>query len=761
MDRPDALSKSLVDAVLELHRRQLWQSNGGDALFSVRLPGEPDPEIVTISGHGGVNYGLIVARGPRAWSQMHRFVTEPDRLPEISADATLLSVTMDTLSRLPPELRQLLERARHSARRDSLVPVALVLTGRDSVVPPSRAQMRVLLAVIRTILRADDAGEFRPTPMRRGAQQLLELTPTGEGRDMTVECRLVPWPDTVAGSGAGGSSFRDAAQGFIRLDERWSVGFVLQSGPHQTTDGVSLMAVLLRPDADVLAVNAIATGDVDEAREWLAKVISGEARRDGVRGIPMKVVFGDAALAKACGAELERLDVAVTVDERDLVLAQFDREMNAQGDDPGSGTSPEDYEEPRPRTREEWKAVDRLVTESLAGETWRDDARAKKALVKYFGSNEVVGRVLTEFKHFEPMASFVEWFVADYRVTRRSKTVIESLLAKKSLSPWQRELLEARRQARLSIYRVQYCEPGSHLVVEDVTDGSLHTVHDQLLSEALSRGLVLPMRLSTVAEWVFPALGGPPIPSFGAQRALFHLERLGVDLTPQGLRAAGPRLGSLWRFLLGEKDRPLRVANTDSELLEFQTATFKVSNVKELERALREQPGVEFDESEGQWVWSRTNSSGPDAGRDTLLGRLNLIDDTLVVEVNSAERLRRIRLWVDKLPGVRFVSARSEAWDRTDRPLDDRLESKPAAPPSPELRKALEDAIHENALRWLDTPIPILDGLTPRQACKTEAGRRRVAIIIRTMPDSMTPTGPIAPPRALLLKELGLPSQEA
>jgi hypothetical protein len=59
-------------------------------------------------------------------------------------------------------------------------------------------------------------------------------------------------------------------------------------------------------------------------------------------------------------------------------------------------------------------------------------------------------------------------------------------------------------------------------------------------------------------------------------------------------------------------------------------------------------------------------------------------------------------------------------------------------------------------MRWLDTPIPILGNVTPRAACRTIASRRRVAIMIRTMPEIANQGGSIAPPKRELFGELGL-----
>jgi len=56
----------------------------------------------------------------------------------------------------------------------------------------------------------------------------------------------------------------------------------------------------------------------------------------------------------------------------------------------------------------------------------------------------------------------------------------------------------------------------------------------------------------------------------------------------------------------------------------------------------------------------------------------------------------------------------------------------------------------------VDQPIPALGGLSPRQACKTPEGRRRVERLVRTMPAATYPGGTLPPLRDELLRELGL-----
>lgn len=82
-----------------------------------------------------------------------------------------------------------------------------------------------------------------------------------------------------------------------------------------------------------------------------------------------------------------------------------------------------------------------------------------------------------------------------------------------------------------------------------------------------------------------------------------------------------------------------------------------------------------------------------------------------------------------------------------------------------EITPELADHVRENNRRyymgWLDTPLPMLAGKTPRQLCSTEAGRRKVAILIRTIPKPviMNPGVDIDIPSKEMFRELGLESE--
>lgn len=65
-------------------------------------------------------------------------------------------------------------------------------------------------------------------------------------------------------------------------------------------------------------------------------------------------------------------------------------------------------------------------------------------------------------------------------------------------------------------------------------------------------------------------------------------------------------------------------------------------------------------------------------------------------------------------------------------------------------------------MSWIDEPIPALDGKTPRSACQTAAGRKKVRVLINTWPEQQGPDGRLmALPRAKMFRALGLDEVEA
>ncbi|HEX5011118.1 MAG TPA: MbcA/ParS/Xre antitoxin family protein [Planctomycetota bacterium] len=407
-----------------------------------------------------------------------------------------------------------------------------------------------------------------------------------------------------------------------------------------------------------------------------------------------------------------------------------------------------------PDTLQGWKHADQAATERLVQAVTRSGLDPRRMERLYFGDDALAADVFAQCKALGPEAALIEWIAADWRATPKAKTILERLLESPSLPAPVRAVLQARRDARLSVYRVDACRPGEGLEVEDVLSGEASFVHDRGLASSGLSGFYIPLRLQRVGRWDFPALAGPPLSGFDIDRALAFLEALGADLSPGALRRTAHLTGRLWEFAVPSRKRPPILTNTDGDLYEFHTATFRVGKPEALVRALGARKDL-VEDAPGDWSWLRQGGPAKGLGENTILARLQLLGDHLVVEVNSGKRLARARRWIERLPDVRFEQATIRAVD-AERPRDDTLPSPPDEPLPPDVLAKTREMHDEMLRQWLDTSIPMLGDQTPREACRTLEGRQRVARLIRTMPPAMLTGGTTPDPRESLMRELGL-----
>jgi len=238
-----------------------------------------------------------------------------------------------------------------------------------------------------------------------------------------------------------------------------------------------------------------------------------------------------------------------------------------------------------------------------------------------------------------------------------------------------------------------------------------------------------------------------------------------MEFSPESLRRDAHKFGWLWRWSdqWHANWKMPRLCNTDGDDLLWHTASFSVADTAAARQALLQRPDIDYDDQEDEFIWTKETGKGAEMlGGPVTLGRIEFVGDELVLTVNSAKRFIKARKWLEKLPRVSFRDVKTRPWDEAqmDRPLDERISPPERVEMTPEMAAALQDMLDKQYMRWIDTPLPVLGGKTPREACQTETGRQQVTMLIRTMPEPMGPT-PIRAPRRALLRELGLTTEPA
>lgn len=202
------------------------------------------------------------------------------------------------------------------------------------------------------------------------------------------------------------------------------------------------------------------------------------------------------------------------------------------------------------------------------------------------------------------------------------------------------------------------------------------------------------------------------------------------------------------------------MANTDGETLCFHTATYALADEAAARKAISAREDIEPQDDGTGYYWLRHGEAAHGLGDTIHLGTLTFVGEALLVEVNSAERLARARQWLDGVPGIAFQTVRTRSVKdmlEADVPLDDRPTSGEKVPMTRELLAHVRGMVRDHYMKWLDMPIPVFGGKTPRQMCQSAEGRKRVTLLIRTLPRSRGPDGAdIDVPRDEMLKALGL-----
>jgi hypothetical protein len=380
------------------------------------------------------------------------------------------------------------------------------------------------------------------------------------------------------------------------------------------------------------------------------------------------------------------------------------------------------------------------------------------AFARYFEDEGMAVDLVTKEMNAFARDCYFQWWWLDWRPHAGAKTVAERM-HRALLPKAERILLEARMRAIPSIYRVEEADAEGTLVMHDVLFGGRTTVHDAMFAKTATPAMGIPARLFRAGDFTFISPLGPPLGSVQLRGAIDYLQRRGLVLTPEGTKASVHAFGYLWKW---EYERQLfsvspDVLTTEGDEWRLHRAVFEVEDEEEARRALGARDDVEYDEDACTYVWLREDPEGILPG-PLRLGKLVFLGDTLHAEVHSADRLAALRSWLDVLPGVEYRSSRSFSLKEllgSGIPPYDREDPEDAVPIPEAVVAEVEATFDKYYMKWLDLPLPALEGKTPRRLCRTPDGKRTVAQLIRSIPNPGGPV-PVTVPRQALFDALGI-----
>lgn len=596
--------------------------------------------------------------------------------------------------------------------------------------------------------------------------------------------------------------------------DSWLVSMVPAPGYVQDDDRQPFMLLVCSEQAGGMWPCLVMGAEGQEVVDQLAALMRGEPDipdnrqgRPGVDltppppGLPDAILADSASLHRVLDRAFAPLGIdCVKSEEEPAMQAMFDEfrhvlDMSVGDGDFDAALIEQLGDKPEDDDIDGWKGVDSYIKD-LVHTGFENDSRyyGRRALKRYFGSDADADQLMDDYQHLMAIDSYAMWFATRYHSSRKRPTLAENWLDDPDTPRPVKHLLRAILGQAPSIYRLgEVDEDAGKIEYEDLFTGQITIVTDYNLSTCVQPGMILPGLLVPAGDFYLFYPAGPLMRGHQFSTVIDYLDDQRITDDPAKAFREQPHLmGNLWHVVdRAQKQKPV-LCNTDGHALTPTTAVFACPDRGDVERFLEQHEYYER-EDEDTWNWFREGVPAPrfEGGDDaasatrvcdtshetnqgpiTLLGQVTLGNGKLTLTVNSGERMSAARALLELIDGVTLHSVESktadayfhEAEQRDANPIDtfDLLDD--AGDDSPawvdeDHALAASAYIAEHYRRWLDSPVPMLDDLTPRHAAQNPKYRKKVTALIRSIPD---PNGlgdsniRITSPREQLLKELGL-----
>jgi hypothetical protein len=320
----------------------------------------------------------------------------------------------------------------------------------------------------------------------------------------------------------------------------------------------------------------------------------------------------------------------------------------------------------------------------------------------------------------------------------------------------ERRVAEASNRVSYRFFEVLKVDPGKWVHLKDVLTGAEHTVQERSGSQYMQSGDLLFGRVIAVDQVrMFVGLAPyviPPAFKVGLIELRNRLKAGKPELTEADIEAGEVEIRRVYLETDYHLNHPPTICNTDGDPLEPHKLVFQIDSPETVLSKLASLSVTESEEEilrqarynkEGRlqkadWDWSRLGHKQSPGMSNIVLGHLSIEGKKLTVQVNSAERAKKIRKTIEKRlsVGVRFKMDEitpfrpQEAWksaQELERPAPSSLDS---LMQNPEVQQYLAETMRSHWEGWVDMKIPALGQRTPREAVRTADGREAVEALL-------------------------------
>jgi hypothetical protein len=360
------------------------------------------------------------------------------------------------------------------------------------------------------------------------------------------------------------------------------------------------------------------------------------------------------------------------------------------------------------------------------------------------------------------------------------------------LSALEHLILEQAITRPVSFYEIVRVHPGRGAVLRDVLIGEETEIEEHSGSEMMRPGDVLYAQL-----WILPdvaTLGrSAPIPippdrkvEIIKLRAQLQrkIKKQNRELSAGDLIRYTDEIRAVYLDIRDALSKPPKLQNTDGEPFLSHKIHFNTQSAQSTFDALASLAWGVTKESlleEAEWspdgslrsievAWLKKGNKTHPSWESTVLGHLKIFGKTLLVEVNSANRAKRIREEIEQRLGSRAIHVGTETESPEQmlkkakqgnalRGAEEKIDEDDLMR-DPEVRRQIKAQVQKQIEGWVRTKVPALGGRTPLQAVADPDGREMVEALLQgweRQNEVPGPAGIVRPDINALRRLLNLP----
>jgi hypothetical protein len=339
--------------------------------------------------------------------------------------------------------------------------------------------------------------------------------------------------------------------------------------------------------------------------------------------------------------------------------------------------------------------------------------------------------------------NFFEWITFDFIIDPdANKTLIDLYIEhNRKLTQDEHAVLTKMKNSCISLYEVQEVFPEKGLLLKDLLMGGEYDVKEKAATRGLKRWDIFATRLLLIdgqhimsgaaypyhlkmKQWILEDIAG----EYEDYKQEFP------DATMDQFLKENSDIFNFYWYDPIQNPPPLKMQNTSGEALLFSKAVFEIRDKDAVVIGLPKIKGFEQDQ-EG-YVWHGKKAKG---GGKTIYGNLEIKGSRLTLETNSKKRLEQGKKLIIEGLGDAIVhkadsyqdpmeAIKSHKGKSTHEPKD--------TIPMDVKQEVYDKFMKDHCERWLKDKIPALDGMTPMEAIKTEAGREKVRNLLKLFENS-------------------------